>query len=337
VGDVSGPIPKLSILRFQNDSFSVGLKTSPLSPHLPDWVAKSFLSTTSRIDTGMTPAEALKAARNAGIALRLDGDVLVLNAPTPPPPMIVDALRTHKQGVVPLLQAAPGLEVLTGDSPLPPPPIDELRARLALAAADPERAGDYLRGDARIVPPAAASSAEDRSELTPLPVPEDLVNRLATVLARSTPWQRMIETETAMPYFQARAYATLAPLDPLARGLLVTAEEARATVPPKPPSRRLAKSPSETGRPGRDSITLGAVVARTAVLAVACTQCSRSGRSRISTLIEQHGAVCTIPELRRVLASDCQKRGNAHGGCDVWFPELPALFRGDEARMSQFE
>ena len=93
---------------------------------------------------------------------------------------------------------------------------------------------------------------------------------------------------------------------------------------------RQEQSPPDTGRPDRGSITLGAVEARTAFLVVACTQCSRSGRYRVATLIDQHGAGCVIPELRRVLVNDCPKRGNAHGGCDVWFPELPALFRGDD-------
>jgi hypothetical protein len=216
-------------------------------------------------------------------------------------------------------------------NPLPPspPPIDELRARLVLAAADPERAGDYLRGEARIVPP-AAEPVDDSPEPIPPPVPDDLVSRLAAVLAQSTPWQRMIGSETAMPYFQARAHATLAPLDPLARVLLVTAGETRAAMPSKPASQRQEQSPPDTGRPDRGSITLGAVEARTAFLVVACTQCSRSGRYRVATLIDQHGAGCVIPELRCVLVNDCPKRGNAHGGCDVWFPELPGLFRGDD-------
>jgi hypothetical protein len=227
-----------------------------------------------------------------------------------------------------------GLELASdraADISLPsPPPIDELRARLALADADPERAGDYLYGKASVVLPAAAPPVDGSPDPTPLPVPADLINRLAAILARPAPWQRVIELETAMPYFQARARATLAPLNPLARGLLVAAKEARAGVPSKPPSQWLAQSPPDTGHPGRGSITLGAAATRTAVLAVACTQCSRSGRSRISTLIEQHGVGCAIPELRRVLVNDCPKRGNAHGGCDVWFPELPGLFRGDD-------
>jgi hypothetical protein len=219
----------------------------------------------------------------------------------------------------------------SGQKPAPPPPpIDEFRARLALAAADPERAGDYLRGEARVVPPAAAPPVDDDPQPIALPVPEDLVNRLAAVLALSTPWQRVIVPETATPYFQARAHATLAPLDSLVRELLVTAEEARAAMPSKPPSQHQAQSPPDSARPDRGSIMLGAVAAKTAVLVVACTQCSRSGRYRVATLIDQHGAGCAIPELRRALVSDCPKRGNAHGGCDVWFPELPALFKGDD-------
>jgi hypothetical protein len=224
-----------------------------------------------------------------------------------------------------------GQHAAPGDPlPPPPPPIDELRARLALAVADPERAGDYLCGEASVVPPAAAPPVDDGPQPIPLPVPDDLINRMAAVLARPAPWQQVNVPEAATPYFQARAHAALAPLDPLARGLLVTTEEARAAMPPKPPSPRQAHSPPDTGCPARGSIMLGAVAARTAVLAVACTQCSRSGRYRVATLIEQHGAGCAIPDLRRVLVSDCPKRGNAHGGCDVWFPELPALFRGDD-------
>jgi hypothetical protein len=211
-----------------------------------------------------------------------------------------------------------------------PPPIDELRARLALADADPERAGDYLYGKASVVLPAAAPPVDGRPDPTPLPVPADLINRLAAILGRPAPWQRVIEPETAMQYFQARARATLAPLDPPDRELLVGAEEMRAAVPPKPLSGRLAQQPPDTGRPDRGSITLSAMEARTAVLVVACTQCSRSGRYRVATLIDQHGTGCALPELRRVLARDCAKRAQAHGGCDVWFPELPALFRHDD-------
>ena len=264
-----------------------------------------------------------------GVAAEADHGALRLRPASAIPTDLLAELREHKADVLALLEAEVSV-ALPALFPPALPPVDEYRARLALAAADPERAGDHLRGEASVVPPATTPPFDDDLEPSSRLVPDDLVDRLAAVLTRPAPWQRVIDPGKAMPYFQARARATLGPLDPLARGLLVAAEEARAAVPPKPPSRRLAQSPSETGRPGRDSITLADVAARTVILAVACTQCSRSGRSRISTLIEQHGVGCAIPELRRVLTSDCQKRGNAHGCCDVWFPELPALFRGND-------
>ena len=284
----------------------------------------------------MSAAVALLTRLSAlGVAAKADDGALRLRPASAIPTDLLAELREHKADVLALLEAEVSVALPTLFPPVPPP-IDEFRARLVLAAADPTRAGDYLRGEASVVPP-TAPPADGSPDPTPLLVPDDLVNRLATVFARSTPWQRVIDPETAMPYLQARARATLAPLNPLARGLLVAAEEARAAVPSKPPSQRLAQSPPGGSLSDRGSIMLGAVAARSAVLVVACTQCSRSGRYRAATLIEQHGAGCTIPELRRVLANDCPQRGNAHGGCDVWFPELPALFRDDDAGMSQFE
>ena len=52
----------------------------------------------------MSAAEALKAARAAGVELRLDGDALVLEASAPPPGAILDLLSRHKPGVVVLLR-----------------------------------------------------------------------------------------------------------------------------------------------------------------------------------------------------------------------------------------
>ena len=52
----------------------------------------------------MSAVEALKAARTAGIQLRLDGDDLVLEASAPPPAAILDLLSRHKPGVVVLLR-----------------------------------------------------------------------------------------------------------------------------------------------------------------------------------------------------------------------------------------
>ena len=48
----------------------------------------------------MSVVEALKAARAAGIELGLDGDDLVLEAPTAPPAAVLDLLSHHKAAVV---------------------------------------------------------------------------------------------------------------------------------------------------------------------------------------------------------------------------------------------
>jgi hypothetical protein len=262
----------------------------------------------------VTAAVLLRRLTELGVSAAADCGALRLRPASKIPTDLLSELRDHKTDVLGLLEA---------------------EVSVALPALFPPVPGDYLRGEATIVPPVAAPPVDGGPKPTPPPVPDDLINRLAAVFARPAPWQRVIDPETAMPYLQARARATLAPLNPLARGLLVATEEARAAAPPNPPSQRKAQSPPGTGHPGRGSITLGAVAAKTAVLAVACTQCSRSGRSRISTLIEQRGAGCAIPELQRVLASDCPKRGSAHGGCDVWFPELPALFRDDDGGTAE--
>jgi hypothetical protein len=52
----------------------------------------------------MSAAEALKAARDAGVELRLDGDSLVLEASAPPPVNVLDLLSRHKAGVIALIQ-----------------------------------------------------------------------------------------------------------------------------------------------------------------------------------------------------------------------------------------
>jgi hypothetical protein len=52
----------------------------------------------------MSAAEALRAARVAGVELRLDGDDLVLEAFAPPRAAILDLLSCHKPGIVVLLR-----------------------------------------------------------------------------------------------------------------------------------------------------------------------------------------------------------------------------------------
>jgi hypothetical protein len=54
----------------------------------------------------VSAAEALMEARAAGIRLDIDGDYLVLQAPAPPPPAVVEALSRHKADIVALLRPA---------------------------------------------------------------------------------------------------------------------------------------------------------------------------------------------------------------------------------------
>ena len=48
----------------------------------------------------MSAVEPLKAARAAGIRVEIDGDDLMLEAPVPPPPIVLDLLSRHKTHVI---------------------------------------------------------------------------------------------------------------------------------------------------------------------------------------------------------------------------------------------
>lgn len=52
----------------------------------------------------MSGAAILRAARAAGVNLRVDGDGLVLQAHAPPPPEILEALARYKQEIIGLLR-----------------------------------------------------------------------------------------------------------------------------------------------------------------------------------------------------------------------------------------
>jgi hypothetical protein len=52
----------------------------------------------------VSAAEALKAARAAGVRLGIDGDALTLEAATAPPPAVLDLLARHKARIVALLR-----------------------------------------------------------------------------------------------------------------------------------------------------------------------------------------------------------------------------------------
>jgi hypothetical protein len=52
----------------------------------------------------MSAAEVLQAARAAGVTVGIDGDDLLLEATTAPPPAVLEALSSHKAGIVAMLQ-----------------------------------------------------------------------------------------------------------------------------------------------------------------------------------------------------------------------------------------
>ena len=56
----------------------------------------------------MSPDQALKAARAAGVQLEIGGNDLLLEASSPPPAAILDLLSRHKAEIIALLQ--PGLD-----------------------------------------------------------------------------------------------------------------------------------------------------------------------------------------------------------------------------------
>jgi hypothetical protein len=56
-------------------------------------------------ESDMSVAEALKAARAAGIQVAIDGDAIVLEAEHAPPAQMLDTLRARKPEVLELLQA----------------------------------------------------------------------------------------------------------------------------------------------------------------------------------------------------------------------------------------
>jgi hypothetical protein len=53
----------------------------------------------------MSAAQALTAARAAGIRLGIDGVSIVLEADYPPPPQVLDMLRAHKPEIIDTLRA----------------------------------------------------------------------------------------------------------------------------------------------------------------------------------------------------------------------------------------
>ena len=74
------------------------------------------------------------------------------------------------------------------------------------------------------------------------------------------------------------------------------------------------------------AITLGRVCAAGVVsLPVECQKCPRKGRYKVTRLIDQHGAVISLPDLKNIIAADCpkQKSPSIYDRCGVFFPGPP--------------
>ncbi len=77
------------------------------------------------------------------------------------------------------------------------------------------------------------------------------------------------------------------------------------------------------------SMSLDDFSKRFRMLEVRCGHCTRSGRLRIDKLIDEHGREMSLPDLRSILASDCEHKTAARrkDQCQVFYPQLRELKR----------
>ncbi len=80
----------------------------------------------------------------------------------------------------------------------------------------------------------------------------------------------------------------------------------------------------------KGSLTLDDIEKRFRMLEVRCGRCPRSGRLKIDKLIDEHGQDMSLPDLRKVLAGDCEHRNAVRrkDRCQVFYPQLREM-RGD--------
>lgn len=72
------------------------------------------------------------------------------------------------------------------------------------------------------------------------------------------------------------------------------------------------------------SLSLDDVSKLFAMLEVRCGKCTRHGRLRVDKLIDEHGRERSLPDLRTILAADCEHRAAARrrDQCQVFYPQL---------------
>ncbi len=76
-------------------------------------------------------------------------------------------------------------------------------------------------------------------------------------------------------------------------------------------------------------MSLNDISKRYRMLEVRCGLCTRRGRLRIDKLIDEHGRDMSLPDLRAVLAADCEHQTAARrkDQCQVFYPQLRELKR----------
>ena len=77
------------------------------------------------------------------------------------------------------------------------------------------------------------------------------------------------------------------------------------------------------------SLSLDDVGRRFHMLEVRCGRCPRIGRLRIDKLIDEHGRDMSLPDLRTILAANCEHVTAARrkDRCQVFYPQLRELKR----------
>ena len=77
------------------------------------------------------------------------------------------------------------------------------------------------------------------------------------------------------------------------------------------------------------SLSLDDIGKRFAMLEVRCGKCTRHGRLRVDKLIDEHGRQMSLPDLRTMLAADCEHKTAARrkDQCQVFYPQLRELKR----------
>ncbi len=77
------------------------------------------------------------------------------------------------------------------------------------------------------------------------------------------------------------------------------------------------------------SLSLDDISKRFHMLEVRCGKCTRSGRLRIDKLIDEHGRDMSLPDLRTILAGECEHKTETRrkDQCQVFYPQLRELKR----------